>query len=165
MLNRFLNFTNEEYNDNHRLWGKYLFATDIDMIEYNSKFEPQILIETKHGHMSKINLDNIQIKCQLNIAKTLNIPYLMTLYYFPGYNKHNNKTDEYGLYKFFFVFPMNSKAREYVPITGEFLTELNYVKLLYKIKNESMPNDLKLDNELSIVDEPFFLNKSTLKGY
>ncbi len=167
-IEKLLNFTNEEYNDNHRKWGAKLYATDVDMIEYDQNCEPQIMVETKHGFHYKTDLNNFQIKCQLKIAKKLNIPYFLVYYFFPGLNRFNNKVDEFGLYKYFYVYPMNSNSKVYLN-KGCHMTEKEYVSFLYKIKNESIPSDLnidKLDDHLNNnLDEPLILNKKILKGY
>lgn len=165
---KLLDFTNEEYNDNHRKYGSKLYAMDVDMIEFNKDGIPQIIKETKHGHQYKISLDDIKLKCQANLAKASNIPHLLVFYYFPGLNKFNNVTDQFGPNRFFYVFPLNNQARNHLN-NGEFMSELNYVKFLYRIKNETLSNDLNIDElhtEINNnIDEPLILNKSALKGY
>lgn len=143
---------NIDFNERHRKYGSKLYGIDIDMIEYNSKCEPKILHETKHGATKQIDLNSFQIRCQRKTANLLKIPYLIVLYFFPGENKYTGVLDPFGKMHKYGVIPANEIALNLFDGSYQckLFTEYGFVKLLYSIKNEYMPDDLDLDNLIDI---------------
>lgn len=144
---------NIDYNERHRKYGSTLYGIDIDMIEFNSKCEAKILIETKHGAIRKpIDLNSFQVRCQRKMANDLKIPYFIVLYFFPGENKYTGQIDPFGKQHKYGVIAANEIALNI--FDGSFqcklFTEKSYVKLLYHIKGELMPDDLELDDLLDL---------------
>jgi hypothetical protein len=153
---KFTDFTNTEFNDRHRFKFGPLPAQDIDMIEYKHNI-PCIYFETKHGHLSLIDLTDDQMTRHKNTAKILNIPFFIVLYYFPGLNKYNEKVDEFGTKHKYFIIAANDLARSHMTYSyTQLMSEEQFVKFIYKIKNQPFPENLILDTEIDVIpDEPF----------
>lgn len=144
---RFTNFNNTDFNDRHRKYGKALHSMDIDLIHFDNNYNPVILIESKHGCTQLIDMQSYQIKCQEKLANKYNIPYFIALYYFPGENYYNGKVNEFGLNHKYYIIPVNNIARSWMEFGDPaFMSELSFVTLLYKIRNQQMPENLELDN-------------------
>lgn len=150
---------NTEFSDRHRIFYGPLPAMDLDMIEYK-KDMPAILFEAKHGSIVTIDLADKQFIRLRNTADKLNIPAFCLVYYYPGLNKVNNKQDEFGKKRKYYIIPINNLARGWLFLTEpKLITEKEFVELIYKIKNQPMP-ELTLDDELDFYPKtPLVLNK------
>lgn len=149
---KFLSFNNTEFNDRHRYFFGPLPAMDLDMIEYKNDL-PAILFETKHGHTSLIDLDEKNMIRLQNTARLLSIPFFIVVYYFPGLNKYNGLSNEYGEKHKYYLIAGNDLARSYMRYTHEqLMTEKQFVEFIYFIKNQPMP-ELQLDNAIDTIPD------------
>jgi hypothetical protein len=154
-IQRLLEFENTDFLERHRAYGPMLNATDIDLIEYDEQDNPIMMIEAKHGHIKRINLNNPQFRRLRKTARLLDIPLFIVVYYYPGLNKYNNKVDEFGKLRKYYVIPANQLAENFVP-DEKHMTELEYVKLTYLVRKLPFPKYLtkQLDDKLDMKPYP-----------
>lgn len=125
-----LGFRDMDISNRHRLWGWDCPAVDIDflMCEYNFG-QPIGIVEYKHHNIGSVNPNNISYKVLKNLAdQRINpIPFFVVLYW----------RDVWA----FKVIPMNQKAESYVS-TATMMTEYDYVSLLYRIRRNTLKDQI-----------------------
>lgn len=72
-----------------------IYMTDIDAITYDSDQNPIAVIEHKHGHIDGIDFSTTQLRCQANLAKGLQIPHFVTVYWHRDQRKRLLNAEEY----------------------------------------------------------------------
>jgi len=126
--------TGQETWRRHRRYGWDAPACDIDCVEYDYG-EPIALIEDKHS--------NAQVKegtwtehptqaAKRSLANAAGIPFFSRRYWTESWMQ--------------LVLPLNEHAAEIIHPDGELLTELEYVQLLYWLRDRDMPADLDLSD-------------------
>lgn len=129
----------------HREWGYDCPAVDIDflLIEYD-RSEPKALVEYKNQHAQPIYVKkNPSILAMIELANRARIPALLVRY-----------ADDFSWWK---VAPLNEFARQYVASPQQYLDEIQFVTMLYKIRGRQIPQSV-IDhiNELNVVGGEMF---------
>ena len=133
------------YHIQRRTYGA-LPATDSDMIDCDFNDNPCIYQELKHCQQSVIYLSDMAK--HINIAKKLEVPLIITVYYFLTRKRSILQTIQAGDYDTpvdhiqYFCYPVNDFARKWLKSNGQMLTEWEYVCLLHKIKKTNPPQNI-----------------------
>jgi hypothetical protein len=119
----------EEISRRHRTWGFNCPAVDLDflMVEYNCG-KPCGLVEYKHYHAQKPNLNHATYRALSELASMGSLPFLLAYYWPETWS--------------FSVFPVNIVAKQHYA-EWQAMTERQYVQSLYRIRR------LKLDETIS----------------
>ncbi|MBR3050127.1 MAG: hypothetical protein IKN16_04845 [Selenomonadaceae bacterium] len=116
----------EDISRHHRLWGIDCKATDIDFVlaEYYAK-ENHVhivaLIEYKNEHAKKPKIDSIQNRIYISLARRADLPFFIVIY----------NSD----FKNFYIVSGNELARRKLSCKRRHMTEYEYVKFLYKLRD------------------------------
>lgn len=113
----------------HRSWGVNCPATDLDLtlVEFNWRV-PVAIIDYKHGNSKDSIRDIVRtdaVQAQLKLAEMANIAFAVVMYWRQPWQ--------------FKTYPGNEKARQWFK-TGELLSELEFVRILHKIRNFELPD-------------------------
>lgn len=112
----------------HRDWGWDCPAVDIDflMLEYDNS-KPAALVEYKHERAKQAKSTHPSYKAMRALCDSSQIPLLAVRY-----------TQDLSSY---LVVPLNAKASVFIPNRRP-MTELEYVTLLYAIRNRTLPPEI-----------------------
>lgn len=121
-------FRDETMSRRHRLYGRDVPCTDIDMIhtEYDNAV-PKALIEYKGEHAGPVLPTDPNIRCITNLANMAGLPVF-------GVRYAQNLS-------WLRVAPLNDAAKAFVPEVS-LITEPQYVELLYKLRGRKMPEGI-----------------------
>lgn len=128
----------------HRLWGVDCKATDIDFVlaEYYEK-ENQIhlaaLIEYKNEHAQKLKINSLQCRTYIELATRADLPFYIVFY-----------NDDF---KNFYVVCGNSLARRKLGCKRRHMSEYEYIKFLYKLRDLNTIPKKVLENINCVQDE------------
>lgn len=129
--------TNNDYDDIHTLWREYSGTKSV------------LQTEEKHSYIKTVNLSSHQLQCFAADAKTLGIKFIVLIPHF--FDANNNlvslPTDIPVHFQYYFI-PVNFNT----PATR--MTEYDYVKWLYTIRNLPMPVFTHLSTTLKEVNLP-----------
>jgi hypothetical protein len=112
----------------HREWGLSCPATDIDFIltEYSSN-RAVAFVEYKNRHAKNVVPEkSSSLKTVVDMGNRLGIPVFAARY-----------TEDY---RWWIVHPLNDQARRYLPDVKYFMTELEWVKLLHRVRGVDVPS-------------------------
>ena len=118
----------EALSKRHRRYGFDLPATDIDflMVEYDGG-RARALIEFKHERARPQLARESTYRALMDLGDRAGIPVFACRYA--------------GDFSRFFVVPLNWRACSYLPERAS-LSEMEYVRLLYRIRGREMPQGL-----------------------
>jgi hypothetical protein len=145
----------EPFREWHRGWGRSLYATDVDFVEYTfRRGVPEVVgyFEYKHINAAPIGRRNPQVAVLADAASKVQVPG-----FFVRYTTETPIT--------FKVYPLNSYAKEWTKTdSGLLLPECRYATMLHVIRKEKIADSLKekLSSETADVtfpvDRPPFIN-------
>jgi hypothetical protein len=140
------------FSARHRQYGPTLVAYDSDMNEYDLDDNLVAKLEMKHGNTVLLDLGERQFRCGCKEANMLGVPYYCVVYYYyHSYGKYPQLLHAQEHFPIshvqYYVVPLNPKAQEHVAEAQE-MTEEQFVKLLYHLRGDEMPPNLKLFNTL-----------------
>ena len=126
----------EKISSRHREWGFNCPMVDIDflVVEYDLS-EPKAIIEYKHENavidftkLTTMGMATQSYRALEKLASASNIPFFVV--------KYNDAFSDWR------ITPMNKEANN-IEIKKEYLTESEYVELLYKIRGRPLPEEIK----------------------
>ena len=121
----------EEYSRRHRLYGKQLSMVDVDHFWFEfDNTNPVAGVECKEANAKEVTLQTYSIRCLINICDRLEIPAI-----FLRYHKESEAEFIYDA-----VVPLNTFAKNHFSRTSN-MSEVEFVKLLYKIRGVPAPAD------------------------
>ena len=123
----------EKVSNRHREYGFNCPAVDIDfvLLEFNHG-RACALMELKAITANRANLNlskNYSLRALSDLGSRAMIPAFLSVYCFNTWG--------------YWVKPINDEARKYIDGWTDF-TELEYVQLLYEIRGELLPEDIKV---------------------
>lgn len=128
------NWRDEGISHRHRTWGYDCPAQDIDflLMEYD-KCKVVAIIEYKNTHAEGQTINKPQYKALIDLGNRANVPVFNVRY-----------SDDYTNYV---VTALNEKAVLILPNSHSnpprtSMTELEYVKFLYFLRNRKIPNEI-----------------------
>lgn len=147
----------EPFREWHRLWGRLLYATDIDFVEYTytltNDVKPVGLFEYKHVNGKRVDRDHAQLLIMASLADNSHLPAFFVRY----------TTDEPVSFK---VYSLNPYASNIVGDVHTF-SEYRFVCFLHYLHGlESPAEDRYTTDKTTILleDNPPYLYDSTAFG-
>jgi hypothetical protein len=136
----------EPFREWHRGWGRSLYATDFDFVEYTfQNGMPKVcgMFEYKHFNAAPIGRKNPQVALMAEIASKVGVPG-----FFVRYTTDKPYT--------FAVHPLNKQAAEVTNGENIILSERRYTDLLHFIRGEFTPQEIadSLSTETAAVTFP-----------
>lgn len=119
----------EPFREWHRTWGRKLYASDLDFIEYSfSGGRPVIcgVFEYKHMNGRAVGPDSHQLHITAEVGLRCRAPA-----FFVRYCTRQPWT--------FLVYPMNTQAANWTKRENAVLSEREFVQLLHNIRGEEIP--------------------------
>lgn len=116
----------QRISQRHRSWGYDCPALDLDflMVEYDAG-KASALVEYKHESAAPIRGGHPSVRALIDLADRAGLPAFIVRY-----------TDDFA---WWYVTPLNDPARALHPKEG-FLTEEQWVDLLYRCRGRTMPS-------------------------
>jgi len=120
----------------HRRWGWDCPGFDIDwlFVEYDN-CKATALVEYKHEYAKPQTPTTATYKALIDLGDRAGIPVFAVRY-----------ADNFSWWR---VVSLNDYARKFVPKKIE-ITEIEWVRLLYKVRGRELPEDFFIDAELEI---------------
>lgn len=118
----------EALSRRHRRWGWDCPAVDLDFLflEYD-RGKASAIVEYKNEHAAPQYASHPTYQAMIDLGNKADIPVIACRY-----------SDDFKIWK---VTPLNPKAKVFLPQRTTF-TEKEWVKLLYKIRGYSVPQDV-----------------------
>jgi len=148
----------EPFREWHRGWGRSLYATDFDFVEYTfQRGIPEVVgyFEYKHINAASIGRKNAQVAVLADAASKVQVPGFFVRY----------TTEKPYTFK---VYPLNTYAKNWTKVeTGIIIPECRYASLLHALRKEKIATSLKekLSSDTADitfpVDRPPFRRSST----
>lgn len=112
--------------DRHRLWGWDLPAVDVDFLEYDNR-RAKALVEYKLAVKGEPTPRDANLEAMVDLGNRAQVPVLYVLY--------NQRFSRFKAY------PLNPLAQRFIA-EPMFISEAQYVELLYRIRNRSVPREI-----------------------
>ena len=123
----------EPFRDWHRDYGRHLYATDLDFIEYtfSSTGVPQIagMFEYKHVNGRKMKPDETQLQLLLQVATATEVPA-----FFVRYTTETPIT--------YLLYPLDTRAAITKEGKNLLLSERQFARFLYYIRDLTAPSSV-----------------------
>ena len=126
----------EIYSAVHRVLGSRIYMTDIDEAVFNEGgassmdletqgIKPAAIIDRKSAK-GKVDLKTFSIKQQKEVAKILNVPFFVVIYFLDP-----------EVYKtpMFLTIPMNEQAHAFIPEKANWMTVREYSLFQHRIRS------------------------------
>lgn len=132
---------------------------DIDFMEYDKDGNPVMLVELKLGKVGDIDFNDPGFTALCKLAAPHKIPVMLVVYY-PLTKDGEMITDGYSVpaHIQFITLGVNEAGLILVPRRTR-MTELDYVRLLHKVRGMAEPDPLKLCNTWREVHLPFIMSR------
>ena len=116
-------------NDRHRVWGFDCPALDIDflLVEYDT-CTPVAIVEYKHESATMLEPDNPGRRVLKKLGDAAGLPVFVSRYT--------------GGFEKFMVGAVNGLAREYLGEPRREMSELEWVRFLYRLRDRDLPADV-----------------------
>ena len=134
------------YSARHYSYGEKIYNFDVDSVEYNDNDQPVLVVETKHARTKEIDLNSKQFRCLKNTYPHL--PIICLVYYIANtdlflLDEWTKDPDIHWVQ--FNAIAVNDLGKELLGQREKQLSEYEWVKLLYNLKNKEMPRNLHED--------------------